>query len=92
MWWYDVDDFEATAAGSLAVSGPTPYAEITPTEFYGENCSKDFYQSAAFDSSTGRIYLTQWYWTGVAMEHVVHVYEIGANATSPAPPTDLTVE
>lgn len=92
FWWYDVDGFEATAAGSLSTSSPAPYAEITPADAYNGQCgassdTPEFYQSVAFDSGRGILYATESVWTGTAEETVVHAYQIGEADTAPPAPT-----
>ncbi|SEA45166.1 hypothetical protein SAMN05660420_02106 [Desulfuromusa kysingii] len=80
FWWYDVDDFEAVAAGTLDSDEPSPYYEQTPSEAYNNSCATDFYQSVAFDETTGRIYAAEPISGG---EVAIHVYQVDGDSPTP---------
>jgi hypothetical protein len=84
FWWYDVDDFEAVAAGTIGAHEPSPYAEeYNRNTYYTGQCA-DFYESAAFDTTTGRLYVAEGYVnTGASWETVVHVFELEEVSTAP---------
>jgi parallel beta-helix repeat protein len=77
-----VDDFESVAAGTKSASAPSPYAEELNRNKYGSQCA-NFYESAAFDNLTGKLYVTEGFVSvGASHETVVHVYRISGEPTT----------